>query len=61
LCHSFACAHRTAGCGAAVAAVVVVLLTNYYLDNQIREGEVDGLCRTYWGDEKYIWGFGRET
>jgi len=50
LCHSFACACRTAGCGAAAAAVVVVLLTNYYSGNQIKEGEVDGLCGTYWGD-----------
>jgi len=43
-----------------VAAVVVVLLTNYYSGNQIRGGEVVRLCGTYWRDEKYIWGFGRE-
>jgi hypothetical protein len=42
-------------------AVVVVLLTNCYSGNQIKEGEVDGLCGTYRGDEKYIWGLGRET
>jgi hypothetical protein len=38
-----------------------VLLTNYYLGDQITKNEMGRTSGTYGGEEKCIWGFGDET
>jgi len=40
---------------------IYVLLTKYFSGDQVEKNEIGGECSTYWGQERCIQGFCRET
>ena len=40
---------------------MIVLLTKYFLGNQIEKNEMGGACSTYWGERRCIQDYDGET